>query len=291
MKADLTRDSYNVLKHYSQVLMQQGRVQLDADWNEQGRILLHQLRAALADVIGPAGGRVSAEWPNKPGFAVLPLAGAIPPHADFLIANGRYYVDGILCELNSEAIPVTVSQDGKSVVVQRWTIDGRSFAIEQYVRVWNGTSGDAGDAGNIAKITLADHASLTLTLDPAIPGSSPEAPPRMLQRMTTYRTQQDYTGAAPDLPNSTGTALVYLDVWERLVTMLEDPAIREVALGFGGPDTAARVRTIAQVRVLPNIAMCTPPNQIANRVRAVRACCAPRRCHSGRVTAQVWGER
>ena len=37
MKADLTRDSYNVLRHYSQVLMQQGRVQLDADWNEQGQ--------------------------------------------------------------------------------------------------------------------------------------------------------------------------------------------------------------------------------------------------------------
>ena len=262
MKADLTRDSYNVLKHYSQVLMQQGRVQLDADWNEQGRILLHQLRAAVADMIGPAGGRASAEWPNEPGFAVLPLAGAIPPHADFLIANGRYYVDGIMCELNSEAFPVTVSLDGKSVVVQRWTIDGRSFAAEQYVRVWNG---NPGDGGNIAKIAMADHASLTLTLDPAVAAGGPEAPPQMLQRMATYRTQQDFAGVPPGLPNG-GRALVYLDVWERVVTMLEDPAIREIALGFGGSDTAARVRTIAQVRVLPNMEICIPPDQIANRV-------------------------
>ena len=40
--------------------------------------------------------------------------------------------------------------------------------------------------------------------------------------------------------------LVYLDVWERLVTMVEDESIREVALA--GPDTAARAQLICQVR-------------------------------------------
>ena len=40
MKADLTRDTFHPLKHYSRVLMQQGRVQLDADMNEQAAILL-----------------------------------------------------------------------------------------------------------------------------------------------------------------------------------------------------------------------------------------------------------
>jgi hypothetical protein len=46
--------------------------------------------------------------------------------------------------------------------------------------------------------------------------------------------------------------LVYLEVWHRLITYLEDPAIREIALG--GPDTTARVKTIAQVKVvtIPN---------------------------------------
>ena len=42
--------------------------------------------------------------------------------------------------------------------------------------------------------------------------------------------------------------LVYLDVWERQVTALEDDRIREVALG--GPDTCTRAEVAWQVRVL-----------------------------------------
>ena len=38
MKGDFTRDLFDPTKHYSGVLMQQGRVQLDADWNEQDSI-------------------------------------------------------------------------------------------------------------------------------------------------------------------------------------------------------------------------------------------------------------
>jgi hypothetical protein len=43
-----------------------------------------------------------------------------------------------------------------------------------------------------------------------------------------------------------GQYLIYLDVWERLVTAAEDEDIREVALG--GPDTAARTEVVWQVR-------------------------------------------
>ncbi|MGN6565104.1 MAG: DUF6519 domain-containing protein [Thermomicrobiales bacterium] len=41
--------------------------------------------------------------------------------------------------------------------------------------------------------------------------------------------------------------LVYLKVWERHITALEDPAIREVALGENGPDTATRTKIVWQV--------------------------------------------
>lgn len=41
---------------------------------------------------------------------------------------------------------------------------------------------------------------------------------------------------------------VYLDVWERLLTPIDAPLMREVALG--GPDTALRAKTVWQVRVL-----------------------------------------
>ncbi len=60
----------------------------------------------------------------------------------------------------------------------------------------------------------------------------------------TYADQPDYTPASPSLPD--GTLLVYLDVWERHITPLEEPAIREVALG--GPDTATRAKVVWQVK-------------------------------------------
>ena len=93
MKADLTRVTFDPLKQFSSVLMQQGRVQLDADWNEQNAILLHYLRGLAADLFGPAGGPAS-----NLGFAILPLDAKLPAHpTDFAIGSGRYYVDGIAC--------------------------------------------------------------------------------------------------------------------------------------------------------------------------------------------------
>src|SRR6266496_3986406 len=89
MNGDFTRDTFQYAKtqNISRVLMQQGRVLLDADWNEQISILLHYLRSLAADLIGPHGGN---------GFAVTPLAS---PDDDFNIGSGHYYVDGILCEI------------------------------------------------------------------------------------------------------------------------------------------------------------------------------------------------
>ena len=54
MKGDFTRWTFDPQKRFSQVLMQQGRVQLDADWNEQTSILLHYLRTLAAHIIGRA---------------------------------------------------------------------------------------------------------------------------------------------------------------------------------------------------------------------------------------------
>ncbi len=39
MSGDYTRFTFDPLKRYSGVLMQQGRVQLDSDWNEEIDIL------------------------------------------------------------------------------------------------------------------------------------------------------------------------------------------------------------------------------------------------------------
>lgn len=56
----------------------------------------------------------------------------------------------------------------------------------------------------------------------------------------------------PALSTAAGTIdLVYLDVWQREVTVFEDPALREIALN--GPDTATRVQTAWQVKILQNV--------------------------------------
>ena len=53
MKGDFTRNTFDPAKHFSRVLMQQGRVTLDADQNEQAAIQLHYLRTLARDLIGP----------------------------------------------------------------------------------------------------------------------------------------------------------------------------------------------------------------------------------------------
>jgi photosystem II stability/assembly factor-like uncharacterized protein len=67
-----------------------------------------------------------------------------------------------------------------------------------------------------------------------------------LETRASYAHQPD--GGAPDRLTP-GGYLIYLDAWQRHLSSLEVPAIREVALG--GPDTATRARTLAQVRALP----------------------------------------
>lgn len=65
----------------------------------------------------------------------------------------------------------------------------------------------------------------------------------------TYKTQQNYP-EPPEIDLAAGNdSLVYLDVWKRTVTAVEDPDILEVALD--GPDTCTREQLVAQVKVLP----------------------------------------
>ncbi len=165
MQGDFSRATFDPLKHYSAVLTQQGRVRLDADDNEGVRLLLHQLRTTVADIIGPA------RAPDGPagGFAITRIDHT-PAREDLAISRGRMYVGGILVE--------------------------------------NDTAG------------------------------------------ATYWTQPDLhldPGRDDDQLPPDGPFVVYLRVWEQLITALQDPDIREIALGSPGPDTAARMKTIWQV--------------------------------------------
>ena len=59
-------------------------------------------------------------------------------------------------------------------------------------------------------------------------------------------TQQPYLPSPPELPGSGGPYLVYLDIWQREVTALEDPELVDTATGI---DTTTRLHTAWQVKL------------------------------------------
>src|SRR6476620_8316105 len=173
MKSDISRNTFRPNRHYSRVLMQQGRVLLDSDWNEQAAIFHHYFQTLARDLIGPYGGPA-----RSLGFKILKKGDPevqqlqeINLNQNFWIGPGRYYVDGLLCENDGfrlYAPPVTAPGNSQSDFIPEELVDGKY--------------------------------------------------------------------------------LVYLDVWERHITALEDDAIREVALGPQGPDTTTRAKTVCQVK-------------------------------------------
>jgi hypothetical protein len=81
--SDRARVSYDSSRHWRGVVNQQGRVTLEADWNEAAAIAAEEDRAQLVDVIGPAG------TPDD-GYRVLPVSGS----GDLTIQHGTMYVGG-----------------------------------------------------------------------------------------------------------------------------------------------------------------------------------------------------
>ncbi|MET9108927.1 DUF6519 domain-containing protein [Streptomyces zhihengii] len=106
MHADISRVTFRPERSYAAVIAQQGRVQLDADANEQAAIQLHQARTTARDLIGRHGGPRDAL-----GFAIGFLAGSRELD-DLSIGGGRYYVDGILLDAGRPAPGVPVPEDG-----------------------------------------------------------------------------------------------------------------------------------------------------------------------------------
>lgn len=89
MKGDFSRQIFARGKRYSSVLLQQGRVQLDADWNESQAIHEYRSETMARDVVG-----ISGAPTIDPGFLIQVERDGV----GLLIGRGRYYVDGLLCE-------------------------------------------------------------------------------------------------------------------------------------------------------------------------------------------------
>lgn len=127
MKGDFSRQTFDPSKHYSDVLMQQGRVQLDADWNEQQAIHRYRAERGAQDIIGYSGAPA-----HNPGFEIV----LSQDRSTFLIGAGNYYVAGILCE-NEATVPYGGQPDLLDAPAVREILQraGTTFGIV-YLDVW-----------------------------------------------------------------------------------------------------------------------------------------------------------
>ena len=167
MKGDFSRSTFKREKHYSKVNIQQGRVNVDADPNEQADIISYFQRSLGKEILGNNGFNI-----KDSGFKITPIfegTGMVVPGPNYGIGEGKCLVGGIICE-------------------------------------------------NEKSITAKNQPDLITSTD------------------------EDN----PALPKEAGTYLVYLDIFERHITFLEDEQIREAALG--GADTSTRNKIVWQVK-------------------------------------------
>ncbi|HEY0376640.1 MAG TPA: DUF6519 domain-containing protein [Pyrinomonadaceae bacterium] len=253
MKGDFSRDTFDPRKRYSGVLMQQGRVQVDADWNEQLEIGRYRIETEARDVIGPCG-----VPKNTDGFKLTPLQPqTVSNSTDLGVSSGRIYVDGLLCELEPAAAAVTLDPaQSKQATVSALIVDGYAFSKGQWVEL----SADDVAGKKLLRVESVDVDQKVLTFDDDVSAYQGSKNP-VVRRVLTYLSQPDLPAppfsvqpggdadAVAELQPSSKFSIAYLHAWERHVTALDDPLIREKALG--GPDTATRTRTVWQIELLP----------------------------------------
>jgi hypothetical protein len=182
MSLDTSRFTFNPWNDYFGVLMQQGRVQLDSDWNEWLGQFARRMQAGTLDILGLAG--VPSTTPF--GFKINAYQAAVGnPH--ITIGTGRMYVDGLLVENHG------------SIAIAQW---------DPTLAEWSGAPPGASEI------------DVDFTNQPYLPGAI--------------------------IPGN-GPFLVYLDVWQREVTYLEDSNLVDKAVGV---DTTGRLQTVWQVKLL-----------------------------------------
>ncbi|MGB3300222.1 MAG: DUF6519 domain-containing protein [Phormidesmis sp.] len=199
MKGDFTRSTFRSSKHYSSVRMQQGRLQIDADWNEQADINAYLREAQALDML--------VSEPASQAAEALILRGSSENRATMAAA------------------PRTRPEGENADVFENFRLDPNPEARENEKK-------QGADIAIAPGHIYVDGVLCELTTP------------------LSYLNQPDYPNAAAADLKEEGPYLAYLDVWQRHVTALDDPEIRERAL-TSVPDTATRVKTMWQIKLMP----------------------------------------
>jgi hypothetical protein len=235
MHGDFSRSTFRREKQYAGVLKQQGRVELDADWNEQVDIAAYLDETSRRDIIGRSGVPKGTN-----GFRVADATH--DGQVDFVLHPGRIYIDGVLCVADASSTAARVTGANQVEVADLW-LDDRMLAVGQWIEL----RAPSVNAVLRRRIVAVQHAPLRLDLSGDSLAALNGIAGVRLSRLITYQTQPYL--AIRDGELTDGHYLVYLHAWKRHVTALEDPVMREVALG--GPDTATRLQTVWQARLRP----------------------------------------
>ncbi|WP_413167480.1 DUF6519 domain-containing protein [Capilliphycus salinus ALCB114379] len=250
MKGDFTRFTFQPEKHYTSVRMQQGRLQLDSDWNEQVDIQNHLRQTQTVDFIGTDSGVPTSQGdsknPYRDSFKITVIRSDSESDSesdsdnDLALAPGRLYVSGTLCELEGTLFDFNIvpenSDSCNKIKVSTLKVDGRNLEKDQWVAIDTNPK-------NFFRITNVDLEKLELQLSSKITESSGK-----MRRILTYKTQPDYPNPDNGRALENGIYLAYIDVWQRNITTIEDPKLREVAL-INTPDTTTRTQTVWQLKL------------------------------------------
>jgi hypothetical protein len=236
MRGDFSRLTFRRDRQYSSVRLQQGRVQVDADWNEQIDIALHRDEMATGDIVGPAGAPL-----ENAGFAIGLM---VVPRRMSDVAYGSATAGAAVGDDGT----ILTTTDGGATWVRNTSLAGLTAHLRS-VAYGSATAGAAvGDDGTI--LTTTDGgATWGVRTGPA---ELAVGPGRMYidgvlvenDRPVALSAQPSLPGGS--IPSADGRYLFYLDVWQRHLSAVERPELREIALG--GPDTATRTETVWQVR-------------------------------------------
>ena len=151
--------------------------------------------------------------------------------------------NGILCENDPPLVGASVTSPTQ-LIVDTVAPAGRPFASDQWVDVIAGTT---------TQVQIAAIAGQTVTLKTAVAGLV--AGDRVTARpVTSLRNQPDRFPFDPFDPGdpahvNASAYRVELDVWDRYLSTVEDPSIKEVALGDA--DAPSRLKVVWQARLSP----------------------------------------
>lgn len=294
MKGDFTR-GFNPDtkrgKRYRRVLLQQGRALLDSDMTALSDALETSLRSNLRMTTCHAGspdlgllvtpGRILAQFDGTLGnrFAAVGTATAQRDYSHKYL--GR--LPGLRIGGMGGTVTITLLQAlNAPTAIRLWARADNGGSSPQV----NGTAINVPSGANYAAVDVTTSgAELVITPDPASrtwialieTRQNASTTPALHSHAGTYEVDglsfPVSGGAWPSLPNPAGTALqaaatapnntrllVYTEVWERQVTALHDPGIRETALG-GDIDTTTRTEVRHQVKLARITGL--PPDRVA----------------------------